>query len=319
MKTRYLILLLMTNIGLFAQKGIGTNNPSESAVLELSSTQKGFLPPRMTQAQMLNIANPVPGLMVYCTDCTPAAPHIYNGAEYIAFLLAGQQLTVTNCTGFSDAFPPGPTDATSIDFRVEVMNSGFTPMNFTPNLSDLTLSGPGLGTVTVSGVSPSPVSLTSGQSQVITYSFSGVASTTGGLAVNGDWGRFGAVCSNTTQTVPPYELTNANTYYLRTASGSAQDALTDSGKTVDDLISAQDLDDIWNTTSSNTVNKIAAILGVTNISSVTLGVNVTARTNSTTAHRYVRLISDFDQVGGNAPVDLPLTQGSGAGWLLIFK
>jgi hypothetical protein len=39
-----------------------------SAILEANSTTKGFLPPRMTNAQRLAIASPAVGLIVYCTD-----------------------------------------------------------------------------------------------------------------------------------------------------------------------------------------------------------------------------------------------------------
>jgi hypothetical protein len=39
-----------------------------SAVLDLRSTTRGFLPPRMTNAQRLAIASPAVGLIVYCTD-----------------------------------------------------------------------------------------------------------------------------------------------------------------------------------------------------------------------------------------------------------
>jgi hypothetical protein len=47
--------------------GIGTETPDNSALLDMSSTTKGFLPPRMTLAQIESIANPADGLMVYCT------------------------------------------------------------------------------------------------------------------------------------------------------------------------------------------------------------------------------------------------------------
>jgi len=39
-----------------------------SALLEMQSTAKGFLPPRMTNAQRIAIATPAVGLCVYCTD-----------------------------------------------------------------------------------------------------------------------------------------------------------------------------------------------------------------------------------------------------------
>jgi hypothetical protein len=45
-----------------------TSNAVASAQVEIVSTTKGFLPPRMTNAQRLAIASPAIGLMVYCTD-----------------------------------------------------------------------------------------------------------------------------------------------------------------------------------------------------------------------------------------------------------
>ncbi|CAA7197059.1 fibrobacter succinogenes major paralogous domain-containing protein [Chryseobacterium potabilaquae] len=49
--------------------GMGTNSPDPSAILDLTSTHDGFLPPRMTMAQMDAISGPAQGLVIYCTDC----------------------------------------------------------------------------------------------------------------------------------------------------------------------------------------------------------------------------------------------------------
>ena len=49
---------------------VGSNTAStSSAVLEANSTSQGFLPPRMNAAQRNAINNPVPGLMLWCTNC----------------------------------------------------------------------------------------------------------------------------------------------------------------------------------------------------------------------------------------------------------
>ena len=50
-----------------AQVGIGTQNPNTSAQLDVTSTNKGLLPPRMTSAQRDAIPNPSPGLMIFNT------------------------------------------------------------------------------------------------------------------------------------------------------------------------------------------------------------------------------------------------------------
>ena len=78
--------------------GIGTSNPVNAAALELSSTTKGFLPPRMTLAQRDAIANPAIGLMIYCLDCTvPDNLQIYTGANWSP-LPYNQVPYVTNVT-----------------------------------------------------------------------------------------------------------------------------------------------------------------------------------------------------------------------------
>jgi hypothetical protein len=48
-----------------AQIGIGTTTPDASSVLDISSTTKGVLLPRMTTLQQTNLASPAIGLMVY--------------------------------------------------------------------------------------------------------------------------------------------------------------------------------------------------------------------------------------------------------------
>jgi FG-GAP repeat len=64
------VLLICFPIGIaFSQSvGIGTTTPLSSAILELKSTNSGFLPPRMSSTQRLAIASPVNGLMVYDTN-----------------------------------------------------------------------------------------------------------------------------------------------------------------------------------------------------------------------------------------------------------
>lgn len=49
--------------------GIGTTAPATSAQLDVSSTNKGFLPPRLTIVQRDAITNPAAGLVIYCSDC----------------------------------------------------------------------------------------------------------------------------------------------------------------------------------------------------------------------------------------------------------
>lgn len=61
--------------------GIGTSTPNSNSILELSSTTKGFLPPRMTETQRLAISTPPTGLIVYQTDSTEGL-YIYKSTGW---------------------------------------------------------------------------------------------------------------------------------------------------------------------------------------------------------------------------------------------
>jgi hypothetical protein len=60
--------------------GIGTTAPAASSILDLTSTSKGFLPPRMTTAQSRAIASPAAGLSVY--NSSLATNDVYTNAWY---------------------------------------------------------------------------------------------------------------------------------------------------------------------------------------------------------------------------------------------
>ena len=68
-----LILCLFCISFLSAQNsGVGINSsgnsPDASAMLDIQSTDKGLLIPRMTSTQRIGINNPAEGLMVFDTD-----------------------------------------------------------------------------------------------------------------------------------------------------------------------------------------------------------------------------------------------------------
>ena len=60
--------MTMIALNLFSQYGINTKTPHQSAVLDIASTNKGLLPPRMTTSQRNQIVSPAPGLMIYNTS-----------------------------------------------------------------------------------------------------------------------------------------------------------------------------------------------------------------------------------------------------------
>jgi hypothetical protein len=60
--------------------GINTSTPNTSAILDITSTTQGFLPPRMTMTERNAIATPADGLMIYQTDNTPGIYARVSGA-----------------------------------------------------------------------------------------------------------------------------------------------------------------------------------------------------------------------------------------------
>jgi hypothetical protein len=63
--------------------GIGTSSPSASALLDVTSTNKGILIPRMTSSQKNAISSPTTGLLIFQTDA-PAGFYYYNGSSWIS-------------------------------------------------------------------------------------------------------------------------------------------------------------------------------------------------------------------------------------------
>ncbi len=86
----------------FAQNnaGIGTATPDVSAKLDVKSTTKGFLAPRMTEAERTTIASPATGLLVYQTDGN--AGYYYRNANQWTLLstvaVKGEQAIGSNGT-----------------------------------------------------------------------------------------------------------------------------------------------------------------------------------------------------------------------------
>jgi hypothetical protein len=78
----FLIFYLLTGMLSNAQVGINSDNstPDPSAMLEVKSANKGFLPPRMTTAERNTIELPAEGLVIYNTD--EKALNVYNGSGW---------------------------------------------------------------------------------------------------------------------------------------------------------------------------------------------------------------------------------------------
>ena len=87
MKKQFFLLATALFLGIqtFAQTGVAINTtgnePDNSAMLDVSSTTKGLLIPRMTEAQRTAIALPAKGLLVYQNDSTEGF-YYYDGSAW---------------------------------------------------------------------------------------------------------------------------------------------------------------------------------------------------------------------------------------------
>lgn len=126
-------ILFCVIVGIFcikptlAQVGIGTNSPAASSMLEVSSSSKGLLYPRMTNSQMSTISTPASGLTVYNTDAS--ALYCYNGTNWVS--------KEDKITGLFNAGTAVQLD----NIRVRMPNSANYSMQIATVSGTLTLSG----------------------------------------------------------------------------------------------------------------------------------------------------------------------------------
>ena len=135
----------------YAQLGIGTTSPDASSALDITSTTKGLLMPRMTNAQRQAISNPAAGLQVFVTDFDGGSFMFYDGTEW-------------GTLSFTKKRPDAPTIGTAVSadaqatvpFTAPSSNGGLTITSYTAtsNPGDITgtLSQAESGTVTVTGL-----------------------------------------------------------------------------------------------------------------------------------------------------------------------
>jgi uncharacterized protein (TIGR02145 family) len=196
------ILAVMLSINAFSQSiGIGINAdgsaPVGSAVLDVSSTTKGFLPPRMTYAQKVAIPSPLAGLMVYCTDCgTVGELQVYNGTVWTN--VVGNAATAGKPGAPAIGTAAAGNAQATVAFTAPASNGGFTISAYTatstPGGKTGTLNQAGGGTITVTG-------LTNGTA----YTFTVTATTVSGTGP-------ASAASNSVIPVAPLTDGSGNTY-----------------------------------------------------------------------------------------------------------
>jgi hypothetical protein len=88
------LFFFLFSVQVYAQTGIGTTTPEASAKLDVSSSNKGFLPPRITLTSLTDITtipNPATGLLVYNTGNNVglvAGYYYWNGSSWATIATA---------------------------------------------------------------------------------------------------------------------------------------------------------------------------------------------------------------------------------------
>ena len=167
---KILFLLLFFPVLIYCQVGIGTTLPNTSAILEVNSTQKGFLPPRMTRSEALSISDPALGLMVYCTDCNPKGLVIHNGNSWAS---------PSGSLSFPNSSIPTNVAAIAGINKATVTFSSPTSIGTSPIL-DYTIECVENGNSTIGNASPVEVL---GLSSLLSYSFKVTARNSSGTSL----------------------------------------------------------------------------------------------------------------------------------------
>ncbi len=129
-----LISFLVIQVGMVVGQsvGIGTDSPDSSAMLDITSTNKGVLVPRMTSAERDGISTPANGLMVYVI--TDSSFYFYEGNTWAKVGREGWLLSGNTGTTYGTNYI-GTADGQDLMFKVNGQVAGRIEHTGTQNTS----------------------------------------------------------------------------------------------------------------------------------------------------------------------------------------
>src|SRR5690554_1383210 len=108
---------ILSSTDVLAQQGFGTNEPHKSAVVDIVSTQRGLLIPRISIPDLdaaAPVNNPATSLFVYNTNTTSGEGFYYwDGAKWVRFVSGNTEQTVVVAAGENVKVDPNVVDNTT--------------------------------------------------------------------------------------------------------------------------------------------------------------------------------------------------------------
>jgi hypothetical protein len=195
-----IMLLLLGSSCVYGQRGIGTNTPDKSAILDLNSTTKGLLLPRLTMAEINDIDSPKPGLLVFCTNCaTPGLSLFTDVWPPISGVSSSTNdaLAIDDCK-INDTFVQGESsiarNLTVTYKQTSIVSIGTLQFD----ASNVALTGAGSPELAVGTASPASYTFTGINDTVdVVYAISGNPPNTGDVTISVDYKSM-AACGRVT-------------------------------------------------------------------------------------------------------------------------
>ena len=146
LRNTFIILLIAFAINVNAQTGIGTTTPDASAKLDVSATNKGFLPPRVTLTSGTDnttIPSPATGLLVYNTGNNAglvAGYYYWNGTSWATIATAsGSGVSASILRGSRSSAQTGLTNGGTVLFN-QIDNIAGQEMSLNTSSGQITLA-----------------------------------------------------------------------------------------------------------------------------------------------------------------------------------
>ncbi len=219
----FLFIHLCFTGSILSQIGIGTTTPNSSAQLDVTASNKGFLPPRIALTALNDnstISSPATGLLIYNTATAGTAPnnvipgyYFWNGNNWS--LISGSSGNVTGIAKFYNNSSQSYTASMNVALNTTETNSISSYVSLSSN--GIVLEP---GVYELEGSAGGTVSTTSGDTRVYTGFYNNTSGSfvgQGGQSASGNAGNHNGLAYNSATVT--LTLTSKTTFYLKLSNG----------------------------------------------------------------------------------------------------